>query len=158
MLTDKKTIIPLWAKLLQAILSRRRRDLYSFKEEVALFKSVVIFNFAWSTFTLLASQVGRKHTQRIQIAKTRSAKNIWRDQNFSFQSSFHLPSPSTASTWYSSATRFLLIYRAHCWWYNFRFWNNPKNIQDLFQGLILPLCVLFEGTRSPYFRINCRSH
>ena len=62
LLTDKETIIPLWAKLLQAILSRRRRNLYSFKEEVALFKSVVIFNFAWSTFTLLASQVGRKHT------------------------------------------------------------------------------------------------
>ena len=76
MLTDKKTIIPLSAKLKQAILQRRRRNLYSFKEEVALFKSVVIFNFAWSTFTLLASQVGRKHTQRIQIAKTRSAKNI----------------------------------------------------------------------------------
>ena len=44
-----------WLK--QSIPFRRRRNLYSFNEEVVLFKSVVIFNFAWSAFTLLASKV-----------------------------------------------------------------------------------------------------
>ena len=31
--------------------------MYSFKEEVVLFKSIVIFNFVWSAFTLLAAKV-----------------------------------------------------------------------------------------------------
>lgn len=39
-------------------ISRRRRNLHSFSEELVLLTSVGIYNFAWSSFTFLAAKVG----------------------------------------------------------------------------------------------------
>jgi len=76
---------------------RRRRNMYSFKEEVVLFKSIVIFNFVWSAFTLLAAKFPE---------------------------------------FFSPPVVFYII--------NLIFFS----YQDIFQGVILPLYVLFKGNRA----------
>ena len=79
-------------------ISRRRRNVHSFSEELTLLTSAFLYNFVWSSFTFLASKVSAVENQ---IPK----KNFFFDR---CQICSHQKLSSMESIWSTSPTRCLM--------------------------------------------------
>ena len=121
--------------------------MYSFKEEVVLFKSIVIFNFVWSAFTLLAAKV----------AITKKKDKHWtyqkKDEHWTYHESWFTIAKFQFPEFFLPPVVFYII-NLIFFSYQVSIDDDDLNlklflsIQDIFQGVILPLYVLFKGNRS----------